>query len=69
VSLFLSGLITFRVRLGYLNLAKTPLHIGFIVDGPAQIESTLQECNRLGVKVAIGPRDRKDVKRASDLLS
>ena len=40
---------------------ENPLHIGFLVEGPAQIESTLEECNRLGVQVVIGPRDREDV--------
>jgi catechol 2,3-dioxygenase-like lactoylglutathione lyase family enzyme len=40
---------------------ENPLHVGFLVGGPAQIENTLQECNRLGVKVVIGPRDREDV--------
>ncbi len=40
---------------------ENPLHIGFVVAGPDQIESTLSECSRLGVKVVIGPRDRKDV--------
>ena len=40
---------------------ENPLHMGFIVEGLAQKENTLQECKRLGVRILIGPRDRDDV--------
>ena len=40
---------------------ENPLHIGFVVSSPDDVERTLQECNRRGVKVIIGPRDREEV--------
>jgi catechol 2,3-dioxygenase-like lactoylglutathione lyase family enzyme len=40
---------------------ENPLHIGFVVSGPDEIDNALQECKRRGVKVIIEPRDRLEV--------
>jgi catechol 2,3-dioxygenase-like lactoylglutathione lyase family enzyme len=40
---------------------ENPLHIGFVVSGPKEIEVMVQECKRRGVKVIIEPRDRDEV--------